>query len=135
MLSKTGKEKKPKKLCLLLKLKGYFSTGIHSLRDLKYSTRLAILDMEPSRASKGSNTNGPITLLTIINNLTCLNPDKYFIKNSPSGLPTRSSHSHTLWSHRHLECAGNFHHQRSFTQLFRRSSQTTRSFFLSHWRL
>ena len=33
----------------------------------------------------------------IINNLTCLNPDEYFTKNSPSGLPTRSSYTHTLY--------------------------------------
>ena len=33
----------------------------------------------------------------IINILTCLNPDEYFTKNSPSGLPTRSSHTHTLY--------------------------------------
>ena len=31
----------------------------------------------------------------IINKLTCLNPDEYFTKNSPLGLPTRSSHTHT----------------------------------------
>ena len=33
----------------------------------------------------------------IINNLTCLNPDEYFTKNSPSGLPTRSSNTQTLY--------------------------------------
>ena len=73
----------------------YFTRRIYSLRDLSYSTRLAVLDLEPLKLRR---LRIDLSLYyKIINNLTCLNPDEYFTKNSPSDLPTRSSHTHTLY--------------------------------------
>ena len=73
----------------------YFTRRIYSRSDLSYSTRLAILDLEPLELRR---LRMDLSLYCkIINNLTCLNPDEYFTKNSPLGLPTRSSHNHTLY--------------------------------------
>ena len=73
----------------------YFTRRIYSLRDLSYSTLLAILDLEPLDLRR---LRMDLSLCyKIINNLTCLNPDEYFTKTSPSGLSTHSSHTHTLY--------------------------------------
>ena len=72
----------------------YF-TRIYSVSGLSYSTRLAILDLDPLELRR---LRMDLSLYyKIINNLPCLNPDEYFTKNSPSGLQTRSSHTHTLY--------------------------------------
>ena len=73
----------------------YFTRRIYSLCDLSYSTRLAILDLDHLELSR---LRMDLSLYyKIIDNLTSLKTDELFTKNSPSGLPTRLSHTHTLY--------------------------------------